>query len=179
MLRSILVVALFASPLIACDSGPTPSEEAAKKASEEKKKAEDDALAKRKAEREAKDQAEKDAADALAAQIDALAVLPAEMPKDLTKACEARAKAEDDFMHKHYEGDVVTKWDAAKGTQLGFAKQSCIKVGKIEIPVCQSAAMENAPAELKKSLPDLLKRCIDKFGGGAGDQVAAGGPPPG
>jgi hypothetical protein len=38
--------------------------------------------------------------------------------------------------------------------------------------------MNNAPGDLKKSLPDLLKRCIDKFGGG-GDQVAAGGVPPG
>ena len=93
-------------------------------------------------------------------------------------AATMRAKAEDDFMHKHYEGDVVTKWDAAKGTQLGFAKQSCIKVGKIEIPACQTNAMNNAPTEMKKNLPDLLKRCIDKFSGG-GEQIAAGGPPPG
>lgn len=171
-----LVVCSFAAA--ACDSGPTPSELEAKKAAEDKTKAEDDALAKRKADREAKDKAEQDAIDALAAQIDALAVLPEELPKKIGDACAARAQAEDDFMSKHFDGEALAKWNAAKGTQLGFAKQNCEKVGKIEVPACQVNALNNAPAELRKNLPDLLKACIDKFKDG-GEAVAAGGPPAG
>jgi hypothetical protein len=174
MLRHVFVASISISLLSACGpSGPTPAELEAQKKAEAEKKEQEDALAKRKAEREAKEQAEKDAAEALAKQIDDLAVLPEDMPKDLQKACDARAQAEDDFMSKHFEGAALEKWNSAKGTQLGFAKQSCMKVAKIEIPACQINALNNAPAELKKSLPDLLKRCIDKFGG-----EGAGAPPP-
>jgi membrane protein involved in colicin uptake len=179
MLRHLvlsLVVLSFATA--ACDSGPTPSELEAKKKAEEENKAQEDALAKRKADREAKVKAEEDAAAALAAQIDGLATLPAEMPKKLADACAARAQAEDDFMSKHFTGDALAKWNEAKGTQLGFAKQNCEKVGKIEIPACQIEALNNAPEELRKNLPDLLKRCIDKYKDG-GEAVAAGGPPAG
>ncbi len=177
--RTVLASVVLFSFAAACGpSGPTPSELEAQKAAAAKKKEEEDALAKRKADREAKEQAVKDAEAALAAQIDALAVLPEEMPKDLKKACDARAQAEDDFMTKNFEGAAVDKWNEAKGTQLGFAKQSCMKVGKIEIPACQINALSKAPPELKKNLPDLLKRCIDKFAG-EGEQVAAGdGAPP-
>lgn len=179
-MRHVVFTAVLLSFAPACGpSGPTPAELEAQKKAAEKKKAEEDALAKRKAEREAKEQAEKDAAEALDKQIDALAVLPEEMPKKLEDACAARAQAEDDFMNKHYEGDALAKWNEAKGTQLGFAKQNCVKMGKIEIPACTKNALDNAPAELKKKLPDLLKKCIDKFGGGpppGGAAPPAGGP---
>ena len=148
-------------------SGPSEAEVAAQKKKEDEKKADEDALAKRKAEREAKAQAEKEAAEQEAAAIDAVAVLPATLPKKLDKACDERAKAEDEFMHKHYDGDALAKWEAAKATQLGFAKQSCVSGGSIEVAACQTNAMRTAPAELRKKLPDLLKRCMDKFGGGA------------
>jgi hypothetical protein len=174
--RSLALVTL-ASLAIACGPpGPTPSELEAAKKQEEKKKAEDEAMAKRKTEREAKEKAEKDAEAAVAAQIDALCVLPEKMPKKLDDACAARAKAEDDFMNKHFDGDARAKWNEAKGTQLGFAKQSCIKTAKIEVPACQVEAMNNAPAEFKTKLPDLLRRCMDKFGTEAGAEIAAAPP---
>jgi len=176
-LRPIAAILTFALLSTACGpSGPSPDELDAKKAAEDKKKANDDALAARKAKREAEEQAKKDAAEAEAASIMALAVLPEEMPKKLDKACDDRAQAEDDFMNKHYEGDALAKWNSAKGTQLAFAKQSCLKVGNLEVPACQINAMTTAPEELRKKLPDLLKACMDKFGG-TGD--AAPPPPPG
>jgi hypothetical protein len=165
-MRHIVVSALLFSLAGACGpSGPSPAELEAQKKAAAKKKEDEDALAKRKADREAKAQAEVDAAAKLAADIDAVCVLPEELPKKLEDACAARAQAEDDFMNKHYDDAVKAKWNEAKGTQLGFAKQSCIKAGKIEVPACQTHAMENAPPELKKQLPDMLKRCMDKFGG--------------
>ncbi len=167
-LRPLAACLSFALLSTACGpSGPSPEEVAAKKAKEDEKKAKDDALAARKAKREAEEKAKKDAAEAELAAIAALATLPAEMPKKLEKACDARAQAEDDFMAKHYDGDALAKWNGAKSSQLGFAKQSCIKAGSLEVPACQIEAMKNAPEEMRKKLPDLLKACMDKFGGGA------------
>ena len=171
-MRHVLFTAVLISLAPACDSGPTPSELEAKKKAEAETKAEDDALAKRKAEREAKVQAEKDAAEALQKQIDALCLLPEEMPKKLEDACAARAQAEDDFMNKHYDGDAAKKWNEAKETQLGFAKQSCIKAGNIEVPACIKVALDSAPTELKKKLPDLIRTCMEKFGGGPPEGAA-------
>ncbi|MEZ4381848.1 MAG: hypothetical protein R3A79_10880 [Nannocystaceae bacterium] len=160
--------ALVASAFLfsACGpSGPSPEEIKRQEEAEAKKKADEEALAKRKAEREAKEQAKKDAEEAEKAAIMALATLPDPLPKKLDKACDARAKAEDDFMNKHYEGEALEKWNQAKTTQLGFAKQGCVKAGSIEIAACQVEALNNAPVELKKKLPDLLKACMEKYGG--------------
>jgi hypothetical protein len=164
LLLPLLSAATFTAS--GCDSAKdAPAEDPAKKA-EEAPPAEDP-LAKRKAEREAKAKAAEEAAAAEAAAIDALAVLPDVLPKKLDKACEERTKGEDDFMHKHYEGEALAKWESAKGTQLGFAKQGCVDAGSIEVAACQVNAMKNAPTELRKKLPDLLKRCMEKFGGKA------------
>lgn len=168
LLRPLAACLTFALLSAACGpSGPSPEEVAAKKAAEDKKKEKEDALAKRKADREAEAKAKKDAEEAELAAIAALAVLPAEMPKKLEKICDARAQAEDDFMAKHYEGEALEKWNAAKSSQLAFAKTDCVKVGNLEVPACQVEAMTNAPSEMRKKLPDLLKACMDKFGAGA------------
>lgn len=171
------VALLLALSFTACGpSGPSEAEIAAQKKRDDEKKASEESLARRKAEREAAEKAKKEAEEKELAEIDALAVLPEALPKKLDKACDERAKAEDEFMLKHYEGDVVDKWNAAKSTQLGFAKQSCVKAGSIEVAACQINAMRSAPVELKKKLPDLLKRCMDKFGGGGegGGEAPAG-----
>lgn len=179
MLSTIRPFALLvALSVAACGpSGPSEAEIAAQKKKEDEQKASEEKRAKIKADREAAEKAKKDAEEKEAAEIDALAVLPETLPKKLDKACDERAKAEDEFMLKHYEGDVVDKWNAAKSTQLGFAKQGCIKAGSIEVAACQIQAMRSAPVELKKKLPDLLKRCMDKFGGEGGGEGEA--PPAG
>jgi hypothetical protein len=163
---SLVVLSLLAlSP--ACDSGPSPEElkaqeeAAAKKAAEEKALA--DGIAKRKADREAKEKAKEDAEKARLAEIDALCVLPEKMPKNLDKACAEVAAANDRFMLRLYEGEAVTKWNAAKGTQLQMQKATCMKTGSIEAAACQINAMDNTPPEHKKALPDILRACIEKF----------------
>ncbi len=158
----------------ACDSGnsapkPNPAADAkAKEADEKKKRVEAKRL-----EREAKAKAEKEEAAKHQAAIDALLVLPEKMPKKLDKACKAASEAQDAFMLRHYDGDAVEKWNAAKSSQLQMAVATCTKLGSIESAACQANALATAPTELKKALPDILRGCMEKFG-----KPAAGGPPP-
>ena len=81
------------------------------------------------------------------------------------------AQANDDFMNRLYEGDAVTRWNEAKGTQLPMTEGQCNKTGSIEVAACQINGMNNAPPELKKALPDILRTCIEKYG--AKDEGAA------
>jgi hypothetical protein len=164
---ALLCSLLLCLGLSACDK---PEEKAEKKVEEESEedKAVAERLAKKRAEREAAEKAE---ADKLA-MIQSLLVLPEKMPKDLKQACDQAANAQDEFMKRHFDGDALAKWEAAKGTQLGMVKASCAKMQSIEVPACQVHAMDNAPPELKKNLPELLKGCIDKFAAGAGGEAA-------
>ena len=153
--------------LTACDKPEDKSEKKVEEPSEEDKVVAE-RLAKKRAEREAAEKAE---ADKLVL-IQSLIVLPEKMPKNLKVACEEVATAQDEFMKRHFEGDALAKWEAAKGTQLGMVKASCAKMQSVEVPACQTNAMNTAPPELKKNLPELLKGCIDKFAAGAGGEAA-------
>lgn len=157
---------VLVSMLLACGGN---AEAEAKKAAEakaaaEEKKKMDEALAKRKAEREAKAQAEEDAKKKVEEAIAKVAVLPEKMPKDLVKACDAVAEAQDEFMKRHYKDEALKKWEAGKGTQLPMTKVQCTQSDSIEVAACQKNALDTAPTELRKKLPDLLRVCIEKFG---------------
>lgn len=150
----------------ACDK-QEPAKQEDKQASLEKSEADkelEERLAANRAEREAEAKAAEDKANA----IKALAVLPEKMPKDLKTACKGVATAQDEFMQKHYDGEGLQRWNEAKGTQMGILETGCIKAGNLEIAACQINAMNNAPAEFKKDLPDILKACIDAFSVEAG-----------
>jgi hypothetical protein len=162
-----LCSALLCLTLAACDKPEDKSEKKVEEPTEADKEVAE-RLAKKRAERAAAEQAE---ADKLAL-IQTLIALPEKMPKDLEHACDDVATAQDEFMKRHFEGEALSKWEAAKGTQLSMVKANCAKAQSIEVPACQTHAMNSAPPELKKSLPELLKGCIDKFSGGA-----AGVPP--
>lgn len=164
ILSSVLIVALVP----ACDK-----QDDSKEAKQAPEKSEQDKelerrLAANKAEREAKAKAVKDKANA----IKALAKLPEKMPKDLEAACTGVGEAQDAFMQKHYDGEGLAKWNAAKGGQMAMLKAGCIKQGNIEIAACQSVAMASAPGEYKKDLPDILAACIEKFRKQPGDAAA-------
>lgn len=158
ILSSLLVCAL----LPACDTKDDAKKDD-KAAGSEKSEADKEVEARLAAKRAAREAEAKAAEDKIAA-IKALAVLPAEMPKDLEAACSGVADAQDAFMQKHYDGEGLQRWNEAKGTQMGMLKTGCVKAGSIEIAACQISAMTNAPVEFKKDLPDVLKACIDKFG---------------
>jgi hypothetical protein len=162
---------------IACDDsaeksgGDAKVDEAAKKKADEKKKT-DEALAKRKADREAKKQAEKEAEEKKAAAIDAVCILPEKLPKKLDKACAAVAKANDEFMLKMYKDkpDVLEKWNSGKKMQLDMTTANCKKTGSIEIAACQANGLMIAGEGLTgKELPDILRRCSEKFAKKDGD----------
>lgn len=149
----------------ACDSGDkAPKADAAadakaKEAEEKKKRVEAKRL-----EREAAEKAKVEEAAKRQAAIDALLVLPEKMPKKLDKACKAASEAEDAFMLRHFDGEAVEKWNGAKSSQLQMAVATCKKLGSIEAAACQVNALETAPPEMKKALPDLKRGCMEKFG---------------
>lgn len=162
-LRALLCSVALCTGLAACDK-PEEKKDDKKDEPSEADKEVAARLAKKRADREAAEKAlvEK------AAAIQALAVLPDPMPKDLAAACDAAATAQDEFMMRNFEGEGLAKWNEAKGTQLGIVKSSCAAAQNIEVPACQANAMNTAPPEFKKDLPDLLKACMDKFGGEGG-----------
>ena len=168
LLRAALFALVF--PLaLACDSGEAKKEEpaggaAAPAKAEEAKKPEDDPIARRRAEREAKAAAEKAAEEERKAKIEALAVLPAKLPKDLKKACEGVADAQLKFFEKMYEGAKLEKLKAAQGTQRPMTLQSCQGQGSIEIAACQINALTTAEDKiLQDAVSDIARVCAEKF----------------
>jgi hypothetical protein len=158
--KMILSSVLLCAWVPACDKEDAKKDDKATPEKSEEDKQLEARLAAKKAEREAEAKAAEDKVNA----IKALAVLPETMPKDLAAACDGVAEAQDQFMQKHYDGEGLQRWNEAKGTQMGMLKTGCVKSGSMEIAACQINAMNNAPAEFKKDLPDVLKACIDTFG---------------
>lgn len=155
------VLALSLTP--AC-GGDEPKKAAPEVKAEEAKPAEDDAVARRRAEREAKAKAEKEAEEARLAAIDALAVLPPKLPKDLKKACDAVADAQLKFFERMFEGPELDKLKAAQGTQRPMTIQGCTSLGSLEAAACQITALDGATDKaLKSSISDIMRVCIEKF----------------
>ena len=166
MKRPALALALLALPL-AC-GGETKTEEpkktdAAAPKGEPAKAPEDDAVAKRRAKREADEKAAKEAEAARIAAVEALAVLPEKLPKDIKKACDAVADAQLKFFEKMFEGAELEKLKAAQGTQRPMAIASCTKSGSIQAAACQANALNAATDKsLGKSISDIMRVCLEK-----------------
>lgn len=156
----------------ACDQGgATPAAAPAKAADV----GPDEGAAKKKAEREAKAAAEAKAKADETAALDALAVLPAKLPKGLEPACKQMLAAYDGFMRKVLTGDMLTKWTTGGNEmQLAVFRKECLK-RNVEVAACQANALEKAGPELEPRLADLMGRCNEKFGGAA---AAPSAPPP-
>lgn len=160
----VLTLALLLSLAPAC-GGEAKKAEEAPKAAEPAKPAEDEGVARRRAERETKERAEKEAEEKRLADIQALAVLPAKLPKNLKKACEGVADAQLKFFERMFEGPELDKLKAAQGTQRPMTISHCTGLGSIEVAACQIAALDAATdASLKNSISDIMRVCIEKFG---------------
>lgn len=162
---ALLITATLCTPAIACDGGggekkPDPAADARAKEEAEKEAR----IEERKKKREADAKAKEDEAAKKQAAIDALLVLPEKMPKKLDKACKAVGEAQDAFMNRLFEGEAVEKWNTRKAKMLQTTVSMCNSQASLEVAACQQNALTNAPPELKKSLPDFLRGCIDKFG---------------
>lgn len=156
--------------LTACDDSAQKEAEAkavaeAKAAEEAQQKKADELRLKR----EAADKLEAEAEAVRQAQIDALAVLPAKFPKKLDKVCQEVGVAQNAFMDRVYadEPETLEKWKAnPSATQMIVA--TCTKGGSVEAAACQINALNEAPADFKKTFPELLSACNQKFAvGGA------------
>jgi hypothetical protein len=162
----VLVVTLGA-----CGGDKPPVDESIAKAMQrESKNQKVDEDAKERDRQERVDKAnEKKAADArLAAELDAIAVLPDTMPPDLATACEAVVSAYDEFMKRGRESDV-NAWHNGRRRKLGERRQTCGAQGSLEVAACQSRALTGEPpslAEVERTEAArlVLERCADKFG---------------
>lgn len=130
------------------------------------------------AERQAERQRQQAAEDAkkaeAAARVDALAVLPAKLPKNLEAGCKQMLAAYDAFMRKVLKGDQLTKWTTGGDEmQVAVFRKECLK-RNVKVAACQAHALGQATSELEPQLPDIMQRCAAKFGD---DAVAASAPP--
>lgn len=171
MLRRTLPLALLlttatatAITTAACDSGGPPAAKA-----EEKKDSEDAELkarvAKRAEERKAKEEADKKAEEDRKAKIAEITAIPAgtKLPKKPAQACEQVAAAQRGFMKK-FHPEVP---EEALFTQVGLIQKQCNDMKKIEVAMCQKFALDATTDELKESINDYLKVCLEKYGGEA------------
>ncbi|MBX7084292.1 MAG: hypothetical protein K1X88_34115 [Nannocystaceae bacterium] len=127
----------------------------------------DPGVAARKAEREAKAAAAAAGERDRIAAIDAITELPPTLPRKLPEACAAMTKAYDDFMRKTLSGDMKTKWETGGNEmQLAVFRKECLQ-RSIPVAACQSVALGRLQPEHKDRLPDVMKRCVDEFGGAA------------
>lgn len=122
-----------------------------------------------KAKKDAEAAAEKAKWDA----IDAIAVVPADGPKDLKSACDGLVEAYDAFMRRG-DDETVLKWvNEQKGKQLGAQKSNCIQRKSVEIAACQISALSNAPPAFDHhrggdTVRRIMIRCVEKFAPGGG-----------
>jgi hypothetical protein len=160
-----LILLTFTIP--GCDSGSTPTVAQKAEAEEAEKAAELKArLEKRAAEREAKEEAEKKAEKDRVAGVAAVAVIPegAKLPKKLAQACDQVGEAQTNFMKK-FHSDVP---EDAVFTQVGLIKKQCNGLKNVEVAMCWKYALDATTEELKGSINDYLKLCLEKYGQDAG-----------
>lgn len=163
MVRPSLAICLLALSVLACDNKKAPTESAQSPKTEETK-TEDEALGARRAARE-KEQREREAAEEKRVeQIEALTIVPDDAPSDLKKACDRMTQAYDQYMQQVLEGDMLTKWKTGGNEmQITVFRKECLR-RNAKVAACQAHALQHAPRELEKSLPELMKRCADEFG---------------
>lgn len=111
-------------------------------------------------------------APAPAGGVQTLIRLPDEMPADLDTACSEVGVAYDGYMKRaHPEGsEARAEWDKKRGGQLKMTNMLCAKNGSLDAAACQAYAFDHAGPELEDSLGELMRRCMEKFGGPAPPQ---------
>jgi hypothetical protein len=172
MVRRTLLLLTLA---VACDSKPAASAPAKAEEAKESEEAVQKRMADRRAKREADEKAKLEAAEKMKTTLAALAVLPdkKKIEKNAEKACAAVGAAHDRFMQKHFTGEALEKWTAAKGTAIPMTIVNCTKAASVEVAACQAHALDNAPVELKDEASGIMRACIDKFGPASAHGAAA------
>jgi hypothetical protein len=105
-------------------------------------------------------------------ELDALAQLPARLPKSLAKACDAMVAAYDGYMRRVLTDDMLTKWvTGGNEMQLGVFRKECMG-RSIPVAACQSNGLAQLTREQYPRLAALMVRCAERHGG-----APAGGKP--
>lgn len=171
MLRARPCAPLLAVLFACSGAAPTPAP-----AEAEPRPAPIDAAAGKRQDERKRKQAEEDARKAeIAARLDALAVLPPKLPKNLEAGCKQMLAAYDGFMRRVLQGDQRTKWTTGGDEmQVAVFRKECLQ-RDVKVAACQANALTQAGPDLAAQLPDLMQRCAGKFGGG--DAGAASQPP--
>ncbi len=157
-MRRIALVPLALCLVLACDA----ADKSASKKDEAAKPAKQDAPAKQNDEPPRPDPAAE-----LAAKIEALAVIPAELPKTVELACDAMAEQLDRLNQAKLTGDDLTKWNTGgKEGVLTPAKAMCVKRGSIPEAACAAAGMKAGGVEIEPHIGDLMAACAKKAGTG-------------
>jgi hypothetical protein len=101
----------------------------------------------------------------LAAKIEALAVVPSELPATVEAACDAMAEQLDLLNQAKLTGDDLTKWNTGgKEGVLTPAKAMCVKRGSIPEAACAAAGMKAGGVEIEPHIGELMAACAKKAG---------------
>lgn len=160
LLPSVLLGLVAAS---ACDDGSSAAKVDAAAAKQAQEDAELEArLEQRKQERLAAAEAEKREEEEIAAEIEAITVIPegTKLPKKAADACAQVVEAQRGFMGK-FHPDIE---EAALTTQLGMLGKQCNDMGNIEVAMCQKFALEATTERLKGKINEYLPVCMGKYG---------------
>jgi hypothetical protein len=171
-IHTAIFVGCLTFSLLACGDGPPAGKGSIAKAlayeSKERAAAEADDK-RREAEAKARIEAEKAADAKLMAELDAVAIVPENAPKDLAKACDQLVDAYDVFMKRGKE-QAVFDWNDDHLLKLGTQRTNCMQRKSLDIASCQLNALSNAPAGFDlHDGPETARRvmlhCVNKFGG--------------
>jgi hypothetical protein len=157
-MRSLPMILVLSSLVLACDAKDEPAADA---------KNEPAAEASKKADEPAKpaEPPPPDPAAELAAKIDALAVIPAELPKDVAAACDEMVAQLDQINQAKLSGDDLTKWNTGgKEGVLAPAKAMCVKRGSIAEAACAAQGMKAGGVEIEPHIGELMQACAKKAG---------------
>lgn len=170
-MRTILVVPLLHLFLLAAACGEPkvdPTIAQAVQTESEMQKAAETLATKERAEREAKAKARRELEARRAEELDAAAQLPAQLPADMARACDAVTSAYDEFMKRGSEKDVLS-WHDGRRKALGQRRTHCVTVGNLEVAACEAEALQLEFASLAdvpraEAARMVMQRCLEKFG---------------
>ena len=126
--------------------------------------------AKRRAEYEAQQKIKDEIQAKFDAAVKEFAVVPDDTPKKVDDACTKMLDGYHNFKLVQHEGNdgALLRWYTDKPKALGELRAKCNALGSAEVAGCQGNLLANSPGGLLSRELDLMKVCVEKFGGAKG-----------
>ncbi|MBX7080672.1 MAG: hypothetical protein K1X88_15855 [Nannocystaceae bacterium] len=93
----------------------------------------------------------------------AVAPPPPKKPLGLAEACQAAADAKDRFMQRLAKGEALSKWTAARESDLPMQIIECTSGDSVSAAACQVAALDGAGPELAERMDEIVAVCMAKY----------------